>query len=126
MHVVTTPVRPRFYLAEWIAALDITDEILSERSGVSRTHITQLRNGQKVWNERVLLKLAGGLGLQDPLLLFRPPGGFAQRDAVWNRIPEAKRNIAQETVDRVLESFADPATAPADDGGRKRVRKRRS
>jgi transcriptional regulator with XRE-family HTH domain len=124
---MTQPQRPRFYLAEWIAVLDITDEILAERSGVSRTHITQLKNDQKVWNERVLLKLAKGLGLRDPLALFRPPNA-GERTDIWDRIPAARRRLASETVTRVLEGFAEGERAEVAEGGddgRKRKRPRK-
>jgi transcriptional regulator with XRE-family HTH domain len=105
---MSDPQPPKFYLDEWLAATDLTLEELAERSGISKTHVTQLKSGKRVWNGRVLLKLAKGLGLSDSLALFRPPGTSGNRPHIWDRIPESRRKQAQRAVDHVLEGFAEP------------------
>lgn len=99
---------PKLYLEEWIDFRDLTLEEVAERSGISKTHVTQLKSGKRVWNQRVLIKLARGLDISNALALFSPPGANAGVD-IWLRIPEPRRQQAQRAVDHVLEGFAEPA-----------------
>jgi transcriptional regulator with XRE-family HTH domain len=122
-----SPAPPKLYLDEWIALRELTLEEVAERSGLSKTHVAQIKSGKRAWNERVLVKLARGLDLRDPLSLFRAPNaGGAERAAIWDRIPAARRDAADRAVDHALEAFADPPATRADGNDGKRARKHQS
>lgn len=96
--------RPRFYLGEWIAHRGLTFDQTAERAGLSKTHVVQLNNGKRRWNEGVLLKLAEGLELVNPLDLFRHPSDGESAKAIFDRIPLQMQNTAK----RMLKSLAEP------------------
>lgn len=111
-------------LDEWIAFRELTLEEVAERSGISKTHVTQLKSSKRAWNPRVLVKLARGLDVQDPLALFKPPSATTAVD-IWSRIPPSRHTQAQRAVDHVLEGFAEPDPILEDKPAKKPRRKAR-
>lgn len=104
--------RPRFYLGEWIEKAGLTLEEVAARAGLSKTHVAQLKTGKRRWNEGVVVALAEALRLRNALDLFRHPDEVGELEAIYDRIPEAMRDVAKRT----LQSFAEPARSDLDGG----------
>lgn len=122
---MTEPRRPRFYLAEWIKSSGLTLEEVADRAGLSKTHVAQLRQGKRRWNEGVVIALASALGLKNALDLFRDPSNFDDVEALFDRIPPGMRPTARQILRGLAEperpefsTDVDPASVP----GRKRKR----
>ena len=100
---------PRFYLAAWIAHAELTLDEVAHRSGLSRTHVAQLKAGKRRWNEDVVLALARALDLVDALDLFRDPADVADIAGLLRRVPETM----QPTARRILRGLAEPDPPPS-------------
>jgi transcriptional regulator with XRE-family HTH domain len=54
-----------------------TDDMLAERAGVGRSHVTQLKNGRALPRVATALRIAGALGLTVEAVF--PPGSSSRR-----------------------------------------------
>lgn len=92
--------RPRWFVAEWLVALDVTQETLAARMGTSKGYLSQIMTGERRYNESTLTAIADALGRAEWELLGVNPLSKSpvkeQLAQVWEDLTEEQQNTYLE------------------------------
>jgi hypothetical protein len=95
--------RQHLYIAEWMDFLGLTDEALGNRMGKDRATIWRWRVQQHRLNPDKIAALAAGIGLADPVDLWRDPRtARPSLDAIIKNAPGDIQDMAADIIRRLV------------------------
>jgi transcriptional regulator with XRE-family HTH domain len=91
MRILDMNHRKPFFLKEWRAYRDLTQQQLAERLGTSKGYVSDLERGKRRYNQDVLERLAEELRCEPADLLMRDPTDPSGIWSIWDQASAADR-----------------------------------
>ena len=117
-----TRARQKWFLREWRKHRGLTQERLADLLGWNKGDVSNLERGARRYNQDQLEALADALRCEPADLIMRDPLQPTPIMAIWESIPETKRDDALRILEALAEAPA-PCDTEADANAKRRRRK---